>query len=281
MNIALSGSSGYIGTNLKKILKREGNIKCLYREDFVKSDEEFTKMLKNMDVIINLAGENINRKWTKQNKKRILNSRLDTTRKIVEYINTLDHEVTFINASAVGLYSEYGKHDEDSTNYGKDYLAEVVKKTENEVDKISNPKARVIKLRTGIVIDKNALIIKKLKPVVKFGFGTIIGSGKQPMSCIHMDDLLQLIMFIIRWKPINGVVNGVCPDPGTQKTFMKELGSFYKRPVFLRVPKWIWWLLLGERAILLTSGQEVYPAKAIRHGFYFQHKNIPEIINNL
>lgn len=280
MNIVVTGASGFLGKSLIVYLSKVGyNVIPMHRKDFI-DNGLLDEKLKNSNVIINLAGETIFQRWSKKNKKRIINSRIETTRKIVDYINNNKSNVHLINASAIGIYNSIGQHDEYSSNYSDNFLSEVAQRWEKEAQMIKHNHNKLSIMRIGIVLGNRGGAFKKLYGVTKFFLGSIIGKGQQYMSYIHLEDFCEAINFIIK-NELTGVVNLTAPNPVTNKTFVVRLGKSLNRPILFRIPKVFLRIFLGESHVLLTENQFVVPKYLLNNNFRFKYSNIDASINAL
>ena len=250
MKIAISGSTGFIGKQLTDYLLRCGNeIIAISRQDFTGTDNQLAKLINSAEVILNLAGTTVLCRWNKRNKELILSSRVNTTRLLVDVIreNGPGHRPKlFINASAIGIYQEYGVHDESSTMFGTDFLASVCKAWENETSPLQEINIRVCILRTGIVLGPNGGSLVRMLPLFKAGIGGKISSGKQAFSFIHITDYCRAIEHLIRNPQSSGIYNLVSPEPTTNELFTVALATHLHRPAFFRVHEFVLKLLYGQ-----------------------------------
>lgn len=217
-----------------------------------------------VDGIVNLMGENIaDKRWTDEQKKKIYNSRIDGTARLVEALKQLEKRPkVFVSASAVGVYGD--RKDEEineSSSSGDDFLAHVCKDWEEEANKASEQGLRVVLIRTGIVLSRGGGALSKMLPLFKKGLGGPIGSGNQYMSWIHVEDLAAMYVEALKNENVNGPHNGTAPYPATNKEFTQALGKVLKRPTALRAPAFALKAVFGEMAGTLLGGQKVLPTK--------------------
>jgi len=287
MNILIAGASGFVGQNLSTHLKAKGNsIFTLTRNKEKTNSQTFhwqpsenkldEDCLKNIDIVINLAGEGIASKyWTEKQKKEILNSRVQSTKCLVEAIKkTSTQPRLFINASATGIYkgSEAELLNENS-DFDNDFLATVCKAWEEEASEISKLNIRTVHARFGIIFGKDGGILKKMLLPFKLCLGGKLGNGKQFMSWISINDAVRAIDFIIENENIAGPVNLTSPHPITNENFTKTLATSIKRPAFLHVPQNILKYALGEMADeLLLKSAPVIPQVLLDNNFEFKHE---------
>jgi len=272
IRIAVSGSTGMIGQSLLKALK-EDEIISLTRKDFMLSDEEFSNKLRNIDAVINLAGVPIIKRWTKKNKKEIYDSRINTTKKIVKALGNSKKPVHFISASAIGIYDTIGKHSESSQHYSRGFLYTVISDWEKEAMMANSEWITVTIIRLGIVLARQATLIKRLKIIYRMGLGGPIGDGTQILSFIHIDDLVQIIRFIIE-KEIKGIINVVTGEPVSNKIFSKTFAKYMHKPSIFRVPVFFLKILFGKGAEVIYKGQYVIPGQLLESNFIFRYPDI-------
>lgn len=280
MNIYISGSNGLIGSALKQSLHDDGhNVKGLGRD--------FSQPInfEGIDAIIHLAGENIAEgRWSKTKKDLIKSSRVDNTQKLANQIYNSDYKPNvFISASAIGFYGDTGSDlITEKSPAGKGFLPEVSIDWEAATKPIENAGVRTVHLRTGIVLSKKGGALKKMLPPFYAGGGGILGSGKQYMSWISIDDMVRAIKFLIYEDSLNGPFNLTAPNPVTNKEFTKILGKVIKRPTIVPLPGFAAKLIFGEMAeALLLSGNNVIPEKLLAAGYTYKHSELEEALKDL
>lgn len=295
MRVAIAGGTGFIGSALTKaLLQRNDEIWIISRK---KAKDPLTgklhqitwseldaapSLLEGMDAIINLTGESINQRWTPAAKQRIMDSRITAAARISALLSSLSQKPALvINASGISAYgmSADGIFNETSPSTVTDFLSEVVEKWELAADTI--PVDRLIKLRVGVVLNKkDGAFPLMAMPYRLFGGGKI-GSGKQWLSWIHLKDMVDLILFCLDNKQINGPVNASAPDPVTNDAFGRALGKAMARPHWFPVPAFLMRTLFGEMSTLLLDGQRAMPQKALDHGFVFQYPTVDSAMQQL
>ncbi len=259
--ILLSGSTGFVGSNLIKSLEKSGYE--VYKLTLVNSGLkneicwkpeasliEKEKIPKNISAVINLAGENISEgRWTENKKNEILKSRICSTRFLHDIIRESKNSPdVWINASATGYYGDSkDKINTEESPEGKSFLSNVCKKWENEALKTEDVAKRVIILRFGVILDKNGGALKKMLPIFELGLGGKLGTGNQYFPWISLQDVINIIEFFLL-NNLSGVFNTVSPDIVTNKEFTKSLASSLKRPAILPVPEKVLKLLFGQMA---------------------------------
>lgn len=305
MHILLTGATGLVGNEIgKKLVEAGHTVTALTRNklrakgelafparliEWNYEREEFpVHVLQSIDVVINLAGESIaNKRWNSKTKQEIFNSRVLFTQKIVQGIqksnNDKDCKIrSFISASAVGIYpdsTEVSYKEGDET--GKSFLSQVCSNWEEASHPLKDMGIRVCSVRIGIVLSPQGGALAKLIPLFSSGLGSIIGKGKQWMSWIHIEDLSRLFLHILENDKIVGAVNGVAPEPVTNKIFSRELAQNLQRGLFFPVPSFVLKLALGEMSAIILESQKVLSYKTEESGFKFHYPSLPLALKNL
>lgn len=296
MKILVSGSSGLIGSRLLARIKAQGHqpIRLLrasnnelnggsiiwdpYIPKYHKQDFE------GLDAVVNLAGDNIaSGRWTEEKKKQIEESRVQTTTALSKCLSELRvPPKVMISASAVGYYGS--QRDDvviEESASGTGFLAKVCREWEAASDLAEAKGIRVVKLRIGGVLSSEGGLLKKMIIPFKLGLGGIIGSGKQYMSWIDIEDVVSIILYAIQNESFQGPVNAVSPEPVTNEKFTKTLGKILHRPTFLNVPAFVARLVLGEMADeLLLSSVRAAPQRLLDAGFSFQYPNLESALKH-
>ncbi len=299
MKVLVTGATGLVGKQVVKILHDKGitihflttsankvisktNSKGFYWNP--KSGEIDENCLSGVDAIIHLAGASIAKRWTNAYKEEIVESRILSSNLLFQTLKNHPNQVKqIVSASAIGIYpSNFSKtYTEDYTDFDDSFLSNVVVKWEESVDQFARIGLQVCKLRIGLVLaTKGGALPAMIKPV-KFGLGSIFGSGKQWQSWIHIKDLARLFVFSIEnnWT---GTFNAVAPNPVTHREFMFALAREMKKPLFFpNTPKIIMNLILGEMHVLLFDSQKVSSQKIQNAGFDFTFSNINSALSNL
>ena len=287
--IAISGSSGLIGTALVGHLKSEGHtVQRLVRRAPVASDEVqwdpktgFVDLapLAGVDAIIHLAGVGVgDRRWTKKYKSEILNSRLLGTTTISKAVAELKPQV-FISASAIGWYGESGNRAVVETDrVGDDFLAAVCREWEGAADLAAD--VRTVKIRTGLVLDPTGGALGKMLPLFRLGFGGKLGSGKQWWSWITLHDQIRAIVFALE-NPISGPVNVTSPNPVTNQEFTSALARALHRPALFPAPAIALKIALGGFSSEVLGSKKVIPHVLQEAGFTWDYPHITEALNQL
>lgn len=296
MKIAISGGTGFIGKYLSTFFIQKGyTVYILTRKNKIETSNPNlqyvqwtpdlpTFPLSSIDIVINLAGESINSRWTKKQKEAILNSRIQATRGLIKQLQTLSTKPhTFINASAIGYYgtSETESFTEQQETPGNDFLAETVFLWEQEACKARSLEIRTIYARFGVILGADGGALPKMLLPYQFYIGGTIGSGNQWLSWIHIDDVVRMIDFIIHKEEINGPLNITAPLPIRMKEFGEAMATIMRKPHWLPVPSFMLHALLGEMSILVLEGQHVLPSKAIEHGYQYTFPTIDHALQNI
>ena len=293
MRVLISGGTGLIGSALIKYLVKNGDtvdiltrspgqkvpsekVSYLYWDG--KTLGEWQSSIETADAVVNFAGENIGSgRWSEARKESIIESRENTGQILAEAIRLAKNKPeVFIQASAIGIYgtSEDAKFDEKSA-LGNDFLSGVGRKWEDSSKSVETLGIRRVLLRTGIVLDLNEGAFPKMLLPFRLFIGGPIGSGKQWVSWIHLDDEVRIIDFILKNPQISGPVNAVAPNPVTNAEFGKTLAKLIHRPYWIPVPAFALKLILGEMSTLVLDGQYVYPKKLIESGYNFKFSTLP------
>jgi uncharacterized protein len=283
MKISISGASGFIGKEIMRRFADEGwTFNVIDRGSFSLPDTEFSlRKIEGSDVVINLAGAPIVKRWTEDYKKEIYASRILTTRKIAQAITRLEAKPKlFISASAIGIYDPSGTHSESSTALATDFIGQVCRDWEEEARR-ADGFTRLVVLRTGLVLGTGGGTLKTMYTPFSMGLGAAIGNGSQPFSWIHLEDLFNVYKFIIAAENITGIVNAVAPEPTTNLHFTKIFGKVLNQPAVLRIPEFALKLMYGEGAGAVTSGQSVLPDKLLGSGFIFKFPTIEKALVDL
>jgi uncharacterized protein (TIGR01777 family) len=297
MKIAILGGSGFIGSHLTEHLVEKGHQIVIWTRSPEKIDvtkESAIQVEKwpltaesahpDVDAVVNLAGETINQRWTPQAKERILRSRVETTRALVEIIKTKKiHPRILVNGSAVGYYgtSLDMKFTEEDDHHGSDFLAQVCKAWEKEADKAKNHDVRVVKSRFGVVLGRDGGALPNMLLPYKLFAGGRVGTGEQWMSWVHIDDVISLLAFALENEATKDAFNCTSPFPVRMNKFGRTAGKILKRPHWLPAPEFAIRLLLGEMSDLILKGQLVLPQNALDRGYTFRFPKLEEGLEDI
>jgi hypothetical protein len=302
VRILITGATGFIGSHLVRRLLAEGHaVVALTRHvegarrvlparcechTWNPAASPEAAVLRGADAVVHLAGEGIaDRWWTPARKQAIRESRVTGTRALVRALAALPaaaRPATLLTASAIGYYGDRGDEELDEHSApGSDFLGEVCTGWESEARAAEELGTRVAVIRIGVVLGKDGGALQKMLLPFRFGFGGRLGSGRQWMSWIHLDDLVGLFAFAIGHTEVRGVLNGVAPAPVTNAEFTAVLGRVLHRPAVLPVPAFALRLALGEMAVMLLASQRVLPRAAERRGFKFRYPEIGPALADL
>lgn len=295
-NVLLTGGSGFIGKHLTNVLIEAGyTVSVLsrgnkentpeiqyYKWDLDKSYIDENAVL-NAAYIIHLAGEGIvEKRWTKKRKKAILESRTKPIELIFSVLEKHNKKLNaFISASAIGIYGAVTSHKicSEDTPPANDFLATTCQIWENAVDKIEDLGIRTVKIRTGIVLGKDEGFLKKMSPSFKSGFGATLGTGKQYLPWIHIEDLCQMYCKSVTEDQMNGPYNAAVTDNTTNERFSRLLASLYGYSIWLpKIPPFVLRIILGEMSQAILEGQRMSSEKIQKTGFEFQFTDLEKAL---
>lgn len=297
MRILITGATGLIGTEIVKQCHNQ-NIDVNYlttsksklsNADHYKGflwnpskNEIDEECLKDVEAIIHLVGASISKRWTEAYKKTIVLSRIQTSQLLFNTLKNTAHQVKHIvSASAIGIYphSLTNYYTEDFNQVSTSFLGQVVKQWEQAVNAFSVLDIVVSKIRIGLVLSSKGGALPEMAKPIKFGAGAAFGSGKQWQSWIHVQDLSSLFLHVLTNR-LEGVYNGVAPNPETNKELTKAIAKQLKRPLILpNIPRFAMRLVLGEMHILLFESQRVSSKKIEDTGFHFKHYNVQSALD--
>lgn len=284
MKIGITGSGGYLGKLLTNQLIKNGHkVIGVKRSLLYGIKEDLAGAINNCDVIINLAGVSVLKRWTNSNKKLIYESRITTTRNLVQAIKYLPIEQQprkLISASAIGIYKNGKTHNEDSTDIADSFIGNLVTDWEAALEDLPTDTIKTI-FRIGLVLGKNAKTIKNLKLPFQIGLGGKTGSGQQAFPFIHETDLVRAFVWAINNQQVSGVFNLVAPQKITNAEFTHEFARQINRPAFFTIPGFVFKLIMGEASELLLDSPAIEPKALIESGFQFQYKTIGEALHEI
>lgn len=304
MKIVVTGATGFVGVKLVERLHALGDRIVVLARNSQKATRQFpqaafpnvevigynpfeigdwAKTISGSDAVINLAGEPLaGVRWTDKRKQEIRDSRILTTKVLVEAIAKADVKPqVLLSGSAIGYYgTSFDKSFDEYSYAGDDFLANVCKDWEAAADEVTSLGVRLVKLRTGIVLGMGGVIAKML-PIFQIGGGGKIGTGKQWFSWIHRDDLVELIIYALKNAQITGALNATAPKAVTNADFTVAFAKAIKRPAFLPVPAAALILVFGDSATVLLDGQRVVPHKAEINQFTFKYPDIDTALRQI
>ena len=295
MKILIGGSHGLVGTALIKSLEAEGHeiFRLVRHAPTSKTEVEWSPdrysialaRIEGFDAVVNLAGESIAEgRWTDEKKRRIRESRVKGTKLLGDALANLTvRPKTFVCASAIGYYGNRGDELLTETSApGDDFLAKVCAEWEQATALAAEKGIRVVNARFGVILDNNGGALQKMLPPFRMGVGGRIGSGKQWMSWIALDDVIGGIKFALANESVRGPVNFVSPNPVTNAEFTKTLGKVLSRPTIFPIPGFAIKLMFGEMGeALLLGGQRVAPVRLVGGGFEFRYPQLQAALGHI
>jgi len=297
MKILITGGTGFVGSRLASRMVQEGHqVTILTRSarekeslragiTTVEGDPAvkgpWQESIKEQDLIINLAGASIFNRWTDQHKRAIRESRILTTRNLVEAIPPGGKRSLF-STSAVGYYGFHGDEElAEGAPPGNDFLARVAVEWEAEASKAEEKGVRVVLTRFGIVLGEKGGAMNQMIPLFRKFIGGPIGTGQQWFSWIHIQDLAEAFVFLMTHPEMSGPVNLCSPFPVKNRELAKALGKALHRPSFMPAPGFMIKLVFGEFGSVILQGQRVLPRKLLEKGFVFRYPDMDSALSNL
>lgn len=297
MKVAITGGSGFVGQELTKLLQYKGHeVYILSRSkheltngthsiQWLSENDKPEKHLNAIDAWVNLAGVSINEgRWTEQQKQKIYESRMKSTNEMLRIIETVKVKPrVLINASAIGIYpsSETASYTESSEERATDFLARTVVDWENKAFDAEQLGIRTASARFGIILGKDDGALPLMALPYKMFVGGKVGSGKQWLSWVHIEDVALAILFAIEKQDLKGPFNVTSPNPYNMNEFGKILGDVLKRPHWIPVPSIALKIVLGDKSQLVLQGQRVFPEKLMNHGFSFKFPELKTALQNI
>ena len=297
-NVLLTGGTGLIGSHLSELLfkenysvsilsrSQESNDQIKFYKWNVEKGEIDSNAIKSCDYIVHLAGENISEsRWTQKRKKQLLESRTRSTQLLLDAVKKYNPNLkAFISASAVGYYGAISSEHIFTENDGShhDFLGSITRKWEESVGEFSELNIRTVIYRTGVVLTKNSGALDKVMRPIKLNVGAVLGSGKQYIPWIHIDDLCSAYLKAIEDIQLKGSYNLVAPEHTNNKELTKQIASQLNKPLWLpNIPSFILRLLFGEMADLFLKGSRVSANKIMETGFTFKYPKLKDALKNL
>ncbi len=260
MKIAITGASGFIGKKLCDFFQRDNHTPVALSRSMLASPEGLISTLEGTDIVINLAGASISKRWTSKYKQEIMDSRVLTTRRLVTALNQMAAPPSLcISVSAVGIYPDSGVHGESSPMRGTGFLTHVCESWEQEA-RMLKPGIRLVITRFGVVLGKEGGAAPLMLAPFRFFVGSIIGNGRQGLPWIHIDDLVNAMQWLIDHKQVTGVVNFVSPQLTNNEQFSKTAAKGHT---------------------MVTSGQQVVSDVLFHSGFKFRYPKLEDAIRSI
>lgn len=299
-NVLVTGGTGFIGSRVCTALHQQGDtVHVLSRnpdraQTRLKSARAFygwnpeteklpSEATKEIASVVHLAGETIAGKWNDEKKRRIRDSRILSTRNLVESLAAVNTKPdVLVCASAIGYYGDSGdEHFTEVSPPGNDFLAKVCQEWEAEAQKATDLGIRVVTVRIGLVLGLGGGLLAQMLTPFKMGVGGILGSGRQWMSWIHIDDVIGIILHALENNEIRGPLNATAPTPVRNAEFTKILGTVLRRPTLLPTPIFALKLMMGEFADFIVLSQNVLPEKTEVSGYEFRHRTLDSALKDL
>jgi uncharacterized protein len=300
MKVVVTGATGLVGKVLVRQLLEAGDEvivltrnptkanlilgnKCHYHQWINTQELPPSEALEGAEAVINLMGETISERWSEQHKKRVYDSRVIGTRRLVEAIEKCSNKPNvLVSTSAVGIYGNRGTEDiTESSSLADDFLARVCKDWETEANKASAIGLRVAIIRVGVVLGRGGGALAKMLPIFKLGGGGPVGSGAQMMSWVHVEDVAAMFIEGARNKSLSGAFNGTAPAPVSNAEFSKTLGKVLHRPAFMPAPAFAMKIAFGEMSQILLEGAKVLPSRFMQQNFPFRFPQLTSALENV
>ena len=300
MKIAISGGAGFVGSILTEALVKRGHrvtvlTRAVQKDSAISegallveydpaNSGPWQQSIAEADVIINLAGASIFRRWTPKAKKEIFDSRILTTRHIVEALShRKDKKIHFFSISGIGYYGFSGDNilDENSPA-GSDFLAQVALAWESEALRAMELGVRVVLCRLGHVLDSDGGVLRKLATISNLHLASRWGNGQQWLSWIHREDLTSILLFLLDHQELEGLFNLTSPNPVRNREMLTVLGQLLDKNAYMPpIPGFLFRLILGEFATVFLKGQRVVPRRILDSGFRFSYPILDEALQDL
>jgi hypothetical protein len=286
MRLGITGATGFIGRHAARLAAARGwEVIPFSRQPRDERTRRFVPGepadVEGLDAVLHLAGEPVVGRWTSDKRRRIMDSRVLGTRSIVEGFARAAHPPrVLVSASGIGFYGDTGDREVDENSpAGSGFLAEVCRAWEAEAMRVRD--ARVVLLRIGLVLGREGGTMKRLLPVFRAGLGGRLASGRQWMSCIHVDDIAGLALWAIETQALRGPLNGVMPHPVTNADFTRIVARAVHRPAFLPAPAFVLRAVLGDMSSLLLDSSRVRPAVAENLGYRYDFSDVAEAVDEV
>lgn len=296
--VTITGATGLIGPQLVSALREDGWQVTVLSRDPQRAREKLgdveafawdlisepapAEALSGRDAVVHLAGEPVAQRWSAETKKAIRESRVLGTSNLIEGLRSAEPRPgVLVSSSATGYYGPRGIEPlDEEAPAGVDFLAEICVAWEQAAERAAELQMRVVRVRTGVVLDRDGGALEKMLPPFQLGVGGPVAGGRQFIPWIHTEDLVGIMRSAIEDERWSGAVNGTAPTPVSNRDFSKALGRVLHRPSFLPVPGLALQVLYGEMAEIVTSGARVVPAKPLMLGYEFRHPELEEALRS-
>lgn len=299
-NVLVTGGTGFIGRRVCTALHEQGDTVHVLSRNPARAETELksasavyswspevekppAEATTDIKAVIHLAGETIAGKWNAEKKQRIRDSRILSTRNLVETLADASTKPdVLVCASAIGYYGSSGdSHFTETSPPGNDFLADVCQEWEAEAEKAGELGIRVVMIRIGLVLGLGGGLLTQVLPPFKMGVGGKLGSGQQWMSWIHVDDVVGIVLHGLQNEEIQGPLNATAPVPVRNIEFTKTLGAVLRRPTLFPVPTFGLKLMMGEFADFVVLSQNVLPEKTEASGYEFRHRTLETALKDI
>ena len=298
MRVALTGASGFMGPQLVRALLERGHAVHVLARDVPRALAQLPAgvtgagfdalqgvepgALRGVDAVVHLAGEPVSQRWTREVRRRILESRSVGTRAVVEAMAEVGVRGPLVSASAVGYYGDRGAEPlTEASAPGRGFLADVCRAWEAEAQRAEGFGVRTVRLRIGLVLHPDGGVLHRVLPSFKMGAGGRLGSGAQYFPWIHREDALGLLLYALEREGLGGPLNAVAPEQVTNAQFSHVLGEVLHRPSVMHVPAFALKLAFGEMASAALESQRVLPERALAEGYRFQFPELRGALEHL
>jgi len=296
MRIAITGSTGLVGTRLTEAFQEDGHhvLRLVRNPDRAdrrqgtaywqpEKGEIDAESLEGTDILIHLAGKTINGRWTKKRKEQILLSRTKGTRLIAETLAALKRPPkVLLSASGIGMTHDNTRTVDESDSVGTGFLSDVIKEWEKSTRPAEKAGIRVVHLRFGLVLSPRGGALKQMLPAFKLGLGGRLGHGRQGVSWVALDEIPHIVRFLIDREEVAGPVNVVSPNPVTNAEFVRAIGKVLRRPAVIPIPAFALKLMFGEVAVeLLLKGNRAVPKKLLKAGYRFRYPDLEPALREM
>lgn len=298
MRLTVTGGTGLLGTRLVRELTRRGDEVTVLSRDPERASDSLegvqalawdpgagpapVEALEGRDAVVHLASENIGQRWRDEAKRRIRQSRVQGTRNLVEGLRAArPRPRALVSAAAVGYYGPHGAEPlAEDAPAGEDFLAEVCVAWEHEAERATELGMRVVRVRTGVVLDRRGGALARMLPFFRAGLGGPVAGGEQYMPWVHADDVVGIYQQALDDDNWAGPVNATAPEPVTNRVFTKALGSALHRPAVAPVPALALRVLYGEMADVVLEGQNAVPQRTRELGYRHRHPQLDEALRS-
>jgi len=283
MQIAITGATGFVGSHLCRALKDEDHqLVKLDRTDLRADPARLAEQLHGCDAVINLAGENISRRWTEKYIQALYDSRVLTTRALVDAMTRMEQRPTlFISTSALGAFDSAGRYSESDPPNAGGFFGRLTRDWEQAAQQAETLGVRTLIFRLSLVLGRDGGMMKQLLLPFRLGLGGPIGDGSQPFSWIHINDLIRAYGFALSHPEMTGIYHLSAPDSTTNLRFARALGQQLHRPALFPVPLFVLKLRFGKGAEAIASGQHLVSERLPEAGFHFQYETLPKALEEI